>query len=111
MLLSKERLGLFEASAGNWNGDLVFEDEESEYGHGKGSSGCDGVGLQRLGRSCLLTETSEQRRSPQGQGDQEQQHLQALGLADRHMAEPESKSKILSISESLFAPHATRVDS
>jgi hypothetical protein len=59
----------------------------------------------------LLTETSEQGRSPQGQSNQEQQDVQALGLTDRHMAEPESKSKILSISESLFAPHATCVDS
>ena len=111
MLLSKEGLGLFEPSVGDWDGDLVFEDEESEYGYGKGSSGCDGVGLQWLGRSCLLTETSKQRRTPQRQGHQEQQHMQALGLTDRHMAEPESEAKILAISKSLLAPHATRVDS
>lgn len=33
MLLSKEGLGLSEASVGDWNGDLVFEDEESKHGH------------------------------------------------------------------------------
>ena len=82
MLLAKEGLGLLEPSVGDRDGDLVFEDEESEYGHGKGSSDCDGVGLQRLGRSCLLTETSEQGRSPQGQSDQEKQDVQALGLTD-----------------------------
>lgn len=48
-----------------------------------------------FGRSCLLTETSEQGRSPQGQSDQEQQDVQALGLTDRHMAESEPEAKIL----------------
>jgi len=45
MLLAKERLGLAESTAGDRNGDLVLEHEESEDGHGEGSSGFHGVGL------------------------------------------------------------------
>ncbi len=111
MLLAKEGLGLAEPTEGDGNGDLVLEDEESDDGYGESSSGFDGVGLQWLGRSCLFTETSEQGRSPQGQSDQEQQDVQALGLAHRHMTEPESEAQILPVSKGLFAAHATRVDS
>jgi hypothetical protein len=38
MLLSEKGLGLSEASIGDWDGDLVFEDEESKHGHGERSS-------------------------------------------------------------------------
>jgi hypothetical protein len=33
MLLAKEGLSLLEPSVGDWDGDLVLEDEESEDGY------------------------------------------------------------------------------
>jgi hypothetical protein len=33
MLLAKEGLGLLEPAGGDWDGDLVLEDEESEDGY------------------------------------------------------------------------------